>query len=71
MSPRNLPDGPFVSFESRVCSLVLRLLGQVIPDTADLQEALAVTRSYLSSIIVKLAVVYIVLVQRVDSKSLS
>ena len=46
----------------------LSLLLPVTAHTANLQEALAVARGYLRSVIVELAVIDVVLVLRVESK---
>jgi hypothetical protein len=66
MSPADLPNRPLVRLESS-----FGLLLTVTAHTANLQEALAVTRSDLRSVVVELAVIDVVFVLSVESKDIS
>jgi hypothetical protein len=77
MCPGDLPHRPIVRLKSDIAHplitllldhLLLLLLGQIIPDTADLQKAFAVTGCHLGPIVVKLAVIDVVLVLSVNRK---
>ena len=75
MRPGDLPDGSTVSLEWPLTSLhslllilllLLLLLGKIIAHTTDLQEALAVAGSNLRAIVVKLAIIDVILMLRID-----